>query len=284
MKEKIIEKWLIIAGLFAVSLSALILLFLIYFSLPLFNPAVLKNILSFQWEPVHGKYGITAMGLTSIVLAVSAVLLALPVGLGISCLLAGLAPRKIAKAGHTIISFMTSIPTVIYGFVSVFLLVPFVRNIFQRGSGFCLLSAVPVLSILILPTIVLLISDSFKNIPRTHKESAQALGFTPVQEFIHVIIPSCKYGIMNALILGFGRAVGDTMIALMLAGNAPQIPNSLFNSVRTLTAQIALVLASDTQSLAFKSIFTSGLILFIIMLFVSIGSYLVLYRRDVKNE
>ena len=282
MKDTIIERWLFTAGLFAVSLSLLILLFLLYFSLPLLNPEVLKNILSLEWNPVQGKYGILPMVLTSSVLAGAVVILAIPVGLGISCLIAGLAPKKIAGAGHVIISFMTSIPTVIYGFVSIFLLVPFIRNVFQKGSGFSLLTAIPVLSILVLPTVVLLISDSFKNVPEIYREPSRALGFTPVQEFIHVIIPSSRYGIMNAFILGFGRAVGDTMIALMLAGNAPQIPDSLFNSVRTLTAHIALVLASDTESLAFKSIFTSGLLLFIIMLFISIASYMILHRKRLR--
>jgi phosphate transport system permease protein len=282
MKDTIIERWLLTAGFFAVSLSVLILLFLLYFSLPLLNPEVLKKILSLEWNPVQGEYGILPMVLTSAVLAGAAVMLAIPVGLGISCLITGLAPKKTARAGYIIISFMTSIPTVIYGFVSIFLLVPFVRNVFQKGSGFSLFTAIPVLSILILPTIVLLISDSFKNVPEIYREPSRALGFTPVQEFIHVIIPCSRYGIMNAFILGFGRAVGDTMIALMLAGNAPQVPDSLFNSVRTLTAHIALVLASDTESLAFKSIFTSGLILFIIMFFISIASYTILHKKRLR--
>lgn len=279
MKENIIRRWFFIAGFFTMCLSLLILLFLIYFSLPLFNLEILKNVLSFEWKPVYEKYGIMAMVLTSAALAGSAVIVAMPIGLGISCLIAGLAPPKIARAGHVVISFMTSIPTVIYGFVSIFLLVPFVRYVFRQGSGFCLLSAIPILSILILPTIVLLISDSFKNVPKTYKEVSKALGFTPAQEFIHIVIPHCRYGIINALVLGFGRSVGDTMIALMLAGNAPQIPDSLFNSVRTLTAHIALVLASDTQSLAFKSIFTAGLILFMIMFFISLSSYMILHTK-----
>lgn len=279
MKEKILEKWLYLAGFFAVSLSALILLFLTYFSLPLFYPSVLKNILSFEWQPLYGKYGILPMAFTSLALAVLAVALAFPVGLGLSCLLSGLAPPFLTKIGDVVIRFMTSIPTVIYGFVSIFLLIPFVRDISEKGSGFCLLSAVFVLSILILPTIVLLTSDSFKSVPKRYLESTKSLGFSPIQELIYVIIPHSKFGIINALVLGFGRAVGDTMIALMLAGNAAQVPHSFFDSVRALTAQIALVLASDTESLTFKSIFASGLILFIMMLLASLGSYYIIYKK-----
>ena len=150
MKEKILERWLYLAGFFAVSLSALIFLFLIYFSLPLFYPSVLKNLLSFEWQPLSGKYGILPMALTSVALAVLAVSLAFPIGLGLSCLLSGLAPPFLTRIGDVVIRFMTSIPTVIYGFVSIFLLIPFVRDISEKGSGFCLLSAVFVLSILTL--------------------------------------------------------------------------------------------------------------------------------------
>lgn len=283
MKEKILERWLYLAGLFAVSLSAFILLFLIYFSFPLFKPAILRNILSLEWQPLYGKYGILQMAITSIVLAVLAVTLALPIGLGISCLLSGIAHKGIARIGDIVIRFMTSIPTVIYGFVSIFLLIPFIRDISGKGSGFCLLSAIFVLSILILPTIVLLISDSFKNVPKSYIDTTKALGFTPIQELIYIIMPYSKFGIINAVILGFGRAVGDTMIALMLAGNAAQLPYSFFDSVRTLTAQIALVLASDTESLTFKSIFASGLILFLFMLLASLSSYFILHKKRINQ-
>jgi phosphate transport system permease protein len=283
MKDKILERCLYLAGLFAVSLSVLILFFLIYFSLPLFQPAILKNILSFEWQPLYGKFGILPMALTSIILAVLAVTIALPIGLGISCLLSSLANKDIAKIGDILIRFMTSIPTVIYGFVSIFVLIPFIRDISGKGSGFCLLSAIFVLSILILPTMVLLISDSFKSVPKSYIESSKALGFTPIQELIYIIIPYSKFGIINAVILGFGRAIGDTMIALMIAGNAAQVPYSFFDSVRTLTAQIALVLASDTESLTFKSIFASGLILFIFMLLASLSSYFIIHKKRLNQ-
>jgi phosphate transport system permease protein len=158
---------------------------------------------------------------------------------------------------------MTGIPTVVYGFVGIFLLVPIVRGVHGGGSGLCVLSAALMLAVLISPTMILFFSDSLDRVPKSYQDAADALGATPSQKLLLVMLPQAKKGILSGLILAFGRAVGDTMIALMIAGNAVQIPESVFDAARALTAHIALVIAADYESLEFKSIFVCGVVLYL---------------------
>jgi phosphate transport system permease protein len=210
----------------------------------------------------------------SVSLSLCALGLAFPPAVGICCLVTILAPRKPARFFLILIHFMTSIPSVIYGFVSVFLLVPLVREWFRSGTGFSFLTAALCLSLLILPTIVLVFHARLQQVDPGLRLASEAMGLTPPQQLRHVLIPVASKGLVVALVLGFRRAMGDTMISLMLAGNAPQVPHSLFASIRTLTAHIALVLATDSQSMPYRSVFASGLILFLLM-----GAVNLLIRR-----
>jgi len=282
-KKTLTENIFKLSGLFTVFLSLFILLFLFYFSLPLFKPDNFFSLLSFKWQPEENFYGILPMMLASIYISILATLISFGLSFGIAGLLIRNDLPKIKKILEIIIKFMTSIPTVIYGFIAIFLLVPLIRKIFVQGSGFCLFTAAIVLSVLILPTMVLLMGDTFRQVPKKYREAAVSLGFNKFQEFLYVVVPLSSYGIFNAFILGLGRASGDTLIALMLAGNAPQNPAHFFDAVRTLTAHIALVLASDTQSVAFKSIFASGLILFLFMFVISAMSYFLIEKRKIRQ-
>ena len=247
--------------------SALVVLFLlgflIYFTLPLFAKGQFAELFSLHWRPFHGEFGILPMVAGTIALAISALLLAYPVGLGICLFVHGLGPRWLARPVLLLIHGMTGIPTVVYGFVAVFLLVPLLRNNFSHGSGFSLLAAALTLCVLILPTIVLLINSQLQQTVPSLRLTATALGISRVQELIRISLPASAYGLLSAAILGFGRAVGDTLIALMVAGNAAQLPESALDSIRTLTAHIALVVATDSQNTTYHSLFACGLILFL---------------------
>lgn len=158
---------------------------------------------------------------------------------------------------------MTGIPTVIYGFVGIFLLVPIIREIFKSGSGMCILSASLLLSILVCPTMILIFTDSFDQVPKPFLDAVDALGGNKAQKVLYVILPYSWRGVLTGLILALGRAMGDTMIALMVAGNAVALPHSVLDSARTLTAHIALVIAADFESLEFKTLFACGIILYL---------------------
>ncbi len=176
---------------------------------------------------------------------------------------------------------MTGIPTVIYGFVGVFLLVPIVRELFGSGSGLCILTAALVLGIMISPTMTLFFCDSFDRIPKAHLDAADALGASPVQKLLYVILPAAKQGMLNGVILSLGRAVGDTLIALMLAGNSVRVAESVLEPARTLTAHIALVIAADYESPEFRSIFACGVVLY---LFTMAVTFLVRYLSFSKDQ
>ena len=154
--------------------------------------------------------------------------------------------------------------------VAAFSLVPLIRGAFS-GSGFCWLAALLTLAVLTLPTIVLLLDSQFQQVHSEVRLTAAALGFTRVQEMLQLTLPLSSRGLVVAATLGFGRALGDTLVPLMLAGNAPQLPGSLLDPLRTLTAHIALVVATDSQSAAYNSLFACGLILFLVTVLVNLG-------------
>jgi len=279
ISERWIQRGLLIATTISVVAILCMLALLVYFCLPLITSGAMNAVLSWEWKPFSGHFGILPMGVVSLLLSVFALGLAFPAAIGICGFVTVLAPRGLAHFFLALIHFMTSIPTVIYGFVSVFLLVPLMRDRLGIGTGFSFLTAGLTLSLLILPTIVLIFHARLQQIVPSLRLAAEAMGLTPVRQFFHVLIPASSRGLMVAAVMGFGRAVGDTLISLMVAGNAPQVPGSPFDSVRTLTAHVALVVATDSQSLSYRSIFASGLILFLLMG----GANLLIRRLDGGN-
>lgn len=239
-----------------------ILVFLAWFSLPLFRGGA--DVWTWTWRPFHGHFGILPMVVGSLLLSTLALLPALALGVGVAAFVHGIAPRPLARLVLAVVHFMTGIPTIVYAFVSAMILAPFIRRIADHGTGYSLLTASLVLSVLILPTIVLLLHARWQGMAGELRLTATALGLTRTQWVLHVLLPLSGRGLLLAGIMGFARAVGDTMIALLLSGNAAQVPGSLFDAMRALTAHIALVHATDSQDAAYLSIFAAGLVLLVI--------------------
>lgn len=248
-----------------------VFLFLLRFAAPLFSSGGLAEVMQWCWEPFGGHFGILPMIVGTICLSVSAMVVAAPLSLGIACFVNGMGPKRLARPVLGVVQFMTSIPTVVYGFVAVFLLVPFIRSAFAHGSGFSWLAAALMLSLLILPTMVLVLHSQFSQVEPEVRLTAAALGLSKAQAFVHLVLPLSRRGLLASAILGFGRAVGDTLIPLMLAGNAVKPPESVLDSIRTLTAHIALVVATDSNSGAYHSLFACGMILFLTTVAVNAG-------------
>ncbi len=263
-----LEAWIERVLLIATALSAVaivsILVLLSAFCLPLFTTHRLGDVLSWVWQPFGGKFGILPMVAGSLALSLVSLAMAFPVALGLCALLTVYARHTLSRILGGVVLFMTGIPTVVYGFVSVFLLVPRIRDGFGAGTGYSLLAASITLGILIVPTLVLVMQAGLQRIDPMLRLSAEALGLTPIQQMRHVFLPAASRSIAIAALLGFGRAVGDTLISLMLAGNAAQVPHSFLASFRTLPAHISLVVATDSQSMAYQSVFAAGLILFVL--------------------
>jgi phosphate transport system permease protein len=231
---------------------------------PVFAQGRFIQILTGPWSPLHHHFGISPMLIGTGCVATLALLIAVPISIGCAVFIHTTAPKGIWRVVHNLVQLMTGIPTVVYGFAGIFLLVPLVREIFGRGSGLCILTAAIMLSVLVSPTIILFFVDGLKAVPAAYCKAVSALGATPIQRLLYVEIPLAWPSLLAGVVLGFGRAVGDTMIALMLAGNAVASPESVLDPVRTLTAHIALIIAADFDSLEFRSLFVCGLTLYAI--------------------
>ncbi|RLB74005.1 MAG: phosphate ABC transporter permease [Deltaproteobacteria bacterium] len=236
---------------------------MVFLGRPLFTADFFNLFMSSVWAPDQHLFGILPFVCGTLAIVILSLLIAFPLSLGNAVLINLLLPQLPAKFLYRIVKLMTGIPTVIYGFVGISLLVPFLREWSASGSGMSLLSAALLLALLISPTMILVFVESFTAIPQPHLNAVAALGGNVRHKLIYTLLPGAKNGIMTGLLLAAGRALGDTMIALMVAGNATAMPESLFASVRTLTAHIALVMAADFDSTEFRTIFICGIILYL---------------------
>ncbi len=264
LKENISITFFSGAAILSGAVTLIILGFMVSLSIPILSEGLILNILTGPWSPDQGLFGLSSMIAGTLIIASLALVISFPVSLGCSFFVAILKPAGLGRYLKKIVELMTAIPTVIYGFVGIFLLVPFIRELFLTGSGMCILSAAIVLAILISPTMILFFVQSFKTVPKNYLNAVDAVGGNTVQKFFFVILPNAKKGILTGIILSFGRAVGDTLIALMISGNSVAFPGSVLDSARTLTAHIALLIAADFDSIEFKTLFICGICLYII--------------------
>lgn len=261
---------------FAASLAVigvgLLFAMIILAALPALAPGA--NPFTWHWQPYQGKFGILPMLTGSLALGAMALAIGWPLSLGLVCwLLTGneRAPHK--KATFTLLRFMATIPTVVYGFAAVFLLTPLARH-FLGGTGMCLAAAGVMLSLLTTPTMTLVLIAGLKPRMDRFRLPGLALGFAPLEILRLFVLPASKSNLAAAAVLGFGRALGDTLLPLMLAGNAAIVPDSFASSMRSLTAHMALVTANEVGAAAYNSLFAAGLIL----LLANAGASLALRR------
>jgi len=257
------ERFFLLSAAFAAVVTVFIFGFLLYLGLPLFTGGRFLEIVTGSWAPHYGSYGVLPMIAGTVAISLLGILFAFPLSMGCSVLICVVAPGKAGRLLRRIVEAMTGVPTVVYGFIGIFLLVPFVRETFSAGSGMCVLSASLMVALLVSPTMILFFSDGFERVPRSHTDAVLAAGGTKIQSFLHVVLPCSWRSLAAGLTLSLGRALGDTLIALMIAGNAVQVPGSVLDSARTLTSHIALVIAANFDSLEFRAIFACGLILYL---------------------
>ena len=257
-----------------IALTGICLLFIVIGGFGLQTLALNPSLtLTFSWNPKANEFGILTMLGNSLILSFSTLLVAFPCSLGIVCALILPKKSKIGKLLQTALSFlmrlMGSIPTILYAFGALFLLVPLLREAFG-GSGRNLLACICVLSLVVLPTMVLLLESGIKK-PFYHQHlNALALGMRDFETLIFVVIPKAKNVLIGAFLLGFGRAFGDTMIALMLSSNALNFATSLLDPLRVLSAHIALITANESVGEAYNALFVSGFLLIVINAFLAL--------------
>ncbi len=262
--EKVAEVTLTVIGLCSVAVLGLIILFIFRESLPAFaTVGFFKFITGTTWAPGKGIYGILPMIAGSIAVTAGALVVGMPLGLGSAIYLSEFASKKTAQVLKPTIELLAGIPSVVFGFIGLTVLVPFIRDRLG-GPGFSVLASSLVLGIMILPTMTSISYDALRVVPQAYREGMLAVGATSWQTVKMVVIPAAKSGILAAAILAMGRAVGETMAVIMVAGNATIVPLSLLDPVRTMTSNIALEMGY-ASGLHRSALFATGVILFIVI-------------------
>ncbi len=267
LSDEVIERLLLFAALSAVSTLALITLFILREGLPVvLDRGPLAFLGSGKWAPTRGHFGLLPMIAGTAVVTVGALLIGLPLGLAGAITLAELAPPKARQLLKPTVELLAGIPSVVYGFIGMEILVPMIRDGGALGGpGYSSLAASIILGIMVLPTIIGISIDALEAVPASYRDGSRALGATQWQTITGVVLPAAKNGIVAAVILGMGRAVGETMAVIMVAGNAVQYPSSVLDPVRTLTANIALEMSYASGPHA-EALFATGIVLFLVSL------------------
>lgn len=225
-------------------------------------------ILGTDWVPSEDKFGILPMIVASIFATIGALIIGVPIGLFTAVFLAEIASKSIAKIVSPAIQLLAGIPSVLYGVFGLAIIVPFLQNTFGLVKGQSLFAVILVLAIMMLPTIVTVAETAIRAVPKTYREGSLALGASQIGTIFKVVIPAAKSGIMTAIVLGLGRAIGETMAVILVAGNSLIVPTSLTDSVRPLTTNIALEMgyAAGTHQ---EMLFATGIVLFSFILILN---------------
>lgn len=220
------------------------------------------------WKPQEGQFGILPMIIGSIYATAIAILVGVPIGLLCSVFMAKFCPKKLYRILKPAISLLAGIPSIVYGFFGLVVIVPVMQNLFG-GSGKSVLTAGILLGIMILPTIIEISESSIRAVPQSYYEGSLALGATHERSVYCAMLPAAKSGIMAGVILGIGRAIGETMAVVMIAGNQTVIPTSLLSGVRTMTANIVMEMGYATD-LHRGALIGTGVVLFVFILLINV--------------
>ena len=270
-----------VCGFIAVAFVLLITVYLILSGLPAIREIGLVDFLFGKtWDSTNKtdpQFGILPFILTSIYGTAGAILIGVPIGFMTAVFLAKVAPPKVAAVVRPAVDLLAGIPSLVYGLVGMVVLLPAIRNLFSLPAGDSLLAAIIVLAVMILPSIISVSETALKAVPREYEEASLALGATEIETYFRVSVPAAKSGIAASVVLGIGRAIGEAMAILMVAGNVANMP-SLLKSVKFLTTAVASEM-SYSSGLQRQALFSIGLVLFLFIMLINILLNLVLKRE-----
>lgn len=289
LKEKLIEKFFFVNGMFAVIVLLGIFSLLFIEGLPALSNLGPKEIfLSGKWDPTsfeRESYGILAMLVSTLMITIGALIIAVPVGIMTAAYIADVANPKVREVVKPVIEILAGIPSVVVGFIGIIVVGPLLAKLFGTSNGLNAVNGSILLAVMSLPTIISISEDAIISVPQEFKNASLALGATRWQTLIRVTVPAAMSGIIASVMLGMGRAIGETMTVLMATGNAPAMPGSFLDSVRTMTATIAIELGETVQgSIHYKSLFVIGFVLFIMTFLVNLVSDVVLEKYQKVNR
>jgi phosphate transport system permease protein len=263
--ERLVRLALLAVAFSAVSVLAVITAFIFTEGVPIMFRYGFKSFLGgTNWYPSEKSFGLLPMIVGSLMVTLGALVIGVPLGLSCAVFLTEFSSKRLRRIIKPVIELLAGIPSVVYGFMGVVLLVPFIRRTFG-GPGLSVLAGAVILGIMILPTIISITIDSLLAVPPAYREGSIALGATRWQTTKMVLFPAARSGIVASIILGMGRAVGETMAVIMVAGNAVAVPGSLLSPVRTLTSNIALEMGYASGEHR-QALFATGVILFVIIM------------------
>lgn len=279
IKEKVMKLLFFLTALVSIAAVILICIFLFASGIPAIKEiGVFKFLLGTRWKPANNLYGILPMIVGSFYVTAGALIIGVPIGILTAVFMARFAPRSIYAPLKAAVNLMAGIPSVVYGFFGLVVLVPFIREAFG-GRGMSVLTASVLLGLMILPTIISVSETSIRAVPESYYEGGLALGASHERSVFFTVLPAAKSGIFAGVVLGIGRAVGETMAVMMIAGNQPVIPDSILSGVRTLTTNIVLEMGYSTD-LHREALIGTAVVLFVFILIINLS--LSLFKRRVK--
>ncbi len=287
LKEKLIQGAFFLNGMTVIIVLAGIFILLFRNALPAFQEIRVSEFLgSAAWDPTAytgSYYGILSLLLSTCMVTVGALVIAIPLGVGTAGYLSDVASPRVREIAKPVVEILAGIPSVVIGFLGIVLVGPFIAKATGQYNGLNALNGSILLAVMALPTIISLSEDALTCVPKSFQEASLALGASHWQTLIKVKIPAASSGILAACMLGMGRAIGETMTVLMATGNAPALPRSFLDPVRTMTATIAIELGEVPYfTTHFHALFAIGLVLFILTFMINLISDIVLHRYEKK--
>ena len=276
------------AGYSSILLVTAIFIFLMKEGLPALGNVDLKTLFGSRWYPIEGYFGIWPLILGSLLVTVGAALVAIPLGVGTAVYISEVAPAWIKEILKPLIEILAGLPSVVLGFLGITVAVPLLRRLLDLPTGLTAFTGAVMLGLISIPTIVSIGEDALNTVPQSYRQAALALGATRWQTIWGVTLPAARSGVITAIMLGIGRALGETMAVMMVTGNAPVLPvqwNALFMPVRTMTATIASEMGEvATGSAHYHVLFFIGIVLFLLSLIVNIFASFVSSKQRRRAE
>ncbi len=286
--EKIITLLIVVSGYSAVLFVTLIFYFLLSAGIAALREVPLSQLFSTRWYPIENFYGILPLLSGSLVITLGAAMIAVPIGVGTAIYIAEIAPRWAREILKPFIEVLAGVPSVVLGFIGILVLAPFLRKLLELPTGLAAFTGSLILGVIAVPTIVSVAEDALDAVPRSYRDAALALGATEWQTIWKVTLPAARSGVLMAVMLGIGRIIGETIIVMMVTGNAPVMPHglgSLFDPVRTMTATIAAEMGEVAKgSTHYNVLFFIGIILFMISLIINITASAIVFRKKKRSE
>ncbi|OGO75242.1 MAG: phosphate ABC transporter permease subunit PstC [Chloroflexi bacterium RIFOXYD12_FULL_57_15] len=287
-RETIITRLIRVSGYSAIVFVAAIFYFLLREGLPALTEVKLGDLLAVRWYPIEDYFGILPLLTGSLIITVGALLIAFPFGIATAVFISEIAPRWAREILKPLVELLAGLPSVVLGFLGILVLAPFLRRFLDLPTGLTALAGSILRGGIAVPTIVSIAEDALDSVPRSYREGAWALGATRWQTIWRVTLPAARSGVLTAVMLGIGRAIGETMTVMMVTGNAPVLAiklGSLFSPVRTMTATIAAEMGEVAGgSTHYHVLFFIGLVLFLISLAVNVAASSVVFRARKRAE